>query len=367
MTRLGVAAALVAGELVPGDVRLDGDIVAAVGLPPAPGGGLAVPGLVDLQVNGYAGVDLLTSPADEWHRAAQGMARDGVTSFVANLITSPPSLTAEALAVAGSVVRAPRRGTARCLGAHLEGPFLAPRRRGTHPVQHLREPDRKHLEPLLDQGPVVAVTIAPELPKAIGVISWLSRAGVLVSLGHSDATADEAHAGFDAGARTVTHVFNGMSAMTSREPGLAGVALARDDVTVQAILDGAHLAAETAGVVVAAARSRLVLVTDALSAAGAPDGEYRLGDVHISMVEGVARNADGALAGSVATLVRAVRNAVETGLTLEEAVVAASSRPAALLGRTDLGSIRPGDRADVTVLDDALEVTASFVAGVGVE
>jgi N-acetylglucosamine-6-phosphate deacetylase len=141
------------------------------------------------------------------------------------------------------------------------------------------------------------------------------------------------------------------------------VALARDDVTVQAILDGVHLSPETAAVVVAAARNRLVLVTDAMAAAGAGDGSYRLGDLAISVVGGVARNLDGGLAGSVATLADVLPNAVAAGLSVEEAVSAASTRPAWLLGRRDLGALRPGERADVTVLDDALEVTACFVGG----
>jgi N-acetylglucosamine-6-phosphate deacetylase len=300
----------------------------------------------------------------DWQAAAIAMAHDGVTSFVANLITAPPEVTADALRTAARAVTSGAGGRARCLGAHLEGPFLAPRRRGTHPLAQLRAPDRAFLAPLLEAGPVVEVTLAPELSGAIGVITWLSAAGVLVSLGHSDATAEQAAAGFNAGARTVTHVFNGMSGLTSRAPGLAGVALARDDVTVQAIFDGVHLAAETSAVVVTAARTRLVLVTDALSAARAPDGDYRLGDVRISMVGGVARNLDGGLAGSVSSLAGTLRHGVAAGLSLEEVVAAASTRPAALLGRGDLGALRPGDRADVTVLDDALDVTACFIDGV---
>ena len=156
MTRLGVEAALVDGVLVPGDVELADGRVAAVGLPPVRGGGTAVPGLVDLQVNGYGGVDLLTSSADEWREASRRMARDGVTSFVANLVTAAEAMTASALAVAGEVAASPVDGTspvdaasavgagARCLGAHLEGPFLAESRRGTHPVEHLRAPDGRH-------------------------------------------------------------------------------------------------------------------------------------------------------------------------------------------------------------------------------
>lgn len=363
---LGVSAALVDSELVPGDVALEDGVVAAVGLPVG-SGGLAVPGYVDLQVNGYAGVDFLTSDAEAWAVAARAMARDGVTAYVANLITSPVDLITRSVQVGGEVVAEGEPGAARCLGVHLEGPFLAPRRRGTHPLRHLREPDRSLLEPVLAAGPVVGVTIAPELPRAVGLIAWLSSIGVLVSLGHSDATAEQAHDGFDAGARAVTHVFNGMSQPTSRAPGLTGVALARDDVAVQMICDGVHLAPETAALVVAAAGSRFVLVTDALSAAGAPDGRYRLGDVEVTKADGQARNDDGGLAGSVLSMPGAVRNAIAAGATIEEAVAAATTRPAALLGRSDLGRLRPGDRADVAVLDDSLEVAATYVAGVPVQ
>ena len=379
MTRLGVAAALVDGVLVPGDVQLADGLVAAVGLPPVRGGGTAVPGLVDLQVNGYGGVDLLTSSADEWREASRRMARDGVTSFVANLVTAAEEMTASALAVAGEVAASPVDGTlpvdgasavdvgARCLGAHLEGPFLAESRRGTHPVGHLRAPDRSALREWIARGPVVGMTIAPELPGALDVIGLAASSGVLVSLGHSDATAAEANAGFDAGARAVTHVFNGMSGVGSRRPGLAGVALGRADVAVQAIFDGVHLAPETASLVVAAAGSRLVLVTDALSATGAPDGMYRLGDVELLMVDGAARNTDGGLAGSVTPLVGMVRQAMALGQPFEQAVTGASVRPAELVGRHDLGRLRPGDRADVTVLDDRVEVTGCWVDGVPVD
>jgi N-acetylglucosamine-6-phosphate deacetylase len=366
--RLGVAAALVDGSFVAGDVRLEGGLVAAVGLPPAAGGGLAAPGLVDLQVNGYAGVDFLTSEAPAWHTAERALARAGVTAYVANLITARSDATAAALRttaglVAGAAGGAHGRGGSRCLGAHLEGPFLSSARRGTHPEQHLRLPSRELLEPLLATGPVVGVTIAPELPGAIEVIGWVSASGVLVALGHSDATADAANAGFDAGARTVTHVFNAMNGLTSRAPGLAGTALARADVAVQAILDGQHLSAETAAVVVAAAGRRLVLVSDALAAAGAPDGTYRLGDVDVTKVGDEARHAGGGLAGSVSPLISCVRRAVDAGATVEHALAAASSRPAQLIGRTDLGLLRPGDRADVVVLDDTLTVSSAYVAG----
>ena len=362
MKRLGVAAALVEGELVKGDVGVEDGLVAAVGLPPG-SAGLAVPGLVDLQVNGYAGVDLLTADADGWAAAALAMARTGVTAFVANLITSPLAATARAVGVAAAAAGADTSGRARCLGAHLEGPFLSELRRGTHPAEHLRAPDLAELDSLLAAGPVVAVTVAPELPGALEVIDALAARGVLVSLGHSDADAEQAHAGFDAGARTVTHVLNGMRQPTSREPALAGVALARDDVTVQLICDGVHVSPEMSTVVISAARSRFVLVTDSIAAAGAPDRGHRVGDVEVTVVAGQARNAEGALAGGLQTLAAALRCAVAAGASVEDAVAAASTRPAELLGRDDLGRLRPGDPAQVTVLDDSLAVTATHVAG----
>lgn len=362
MRRLGVAGALVDGSLVRGDVGVEDGVVAAVGLA-GDGTGTAVPGLVDLQVNGYAGVDFLTAPAGEWPVAARAMARDGVTAFVANLITSPPAMLTHSVQVAGVVAASPAAGAARLLGAHLEGPFLSPARRGTHPAEHLRAPEVSWLERVVDVGPVVGVTIAPELTGALDVVRWLRARGVLVSLGHSGATAAESHAGFDAGARTVTHVFNGMSQPTSREAGLAGVALTRPEVAVQLICDGVHLAVEIVALVVSAARSRFVLVTDALSAAGAPDGRYRMGEVDIVMVGGRAHNAAEGLAGSVSSLAGGLRCAVEAGATVEDAVAAATTRPADLLGREDAGRLRPGVRADIAVLDDALSVTSTYVAG----
>lgn len=363
LRRLGVAAAIVDDVFVPGDIGITDGRIAEVGLPPA-AAGLAVPGLVDLQVNGYAGADFLTGDIDGWQRAARAMARDGVTAFAANLITAPAPMLAGALRTARTASRTTGHG-ARLVGVHLEGPFLSPSRAGTHPAEHLRLPDPGLLVQWLSAGPVVGLTLAPELPGAVDLIRLARDRGLLVSLGHSDASAAEAHAGFDAGAQTVTHVFNGMSAPTSREPGLAGVALTRPGIAVQLICDGVHLAPETASLVVSAARSRFVLVTDALSATGADDGVYRLGEVEIIMSQGQARRPDGRLAGSVLSLTAALRGAVAAGATVEEAVAAATTRPAALLGSAgrSLGRLRPAERADVVVLDDALTATRTLLAG----
>lgn len=361
MTRLGVAAAIVDGALVPGDVAVVDGRVAEVGLPPGRRG-LAVPGLVDLQVNGYAGVDFLSADVEAWSGAAAAMARDGVTAYVANLITSPESLTQQGLLTAAKV-QAEGSG-ARLLGAHLEGPFLAPAKAGTHPKAHLRTPDVALVQRLLAAGPVVGITVAPELPGALELIASLRRQGILVSLGHSEATAEQANAGFDGGATTVTHIFNAMNTPTARAAGLAGVALGRQDIAVQLICDGVHLSEDVARLVVTCAPGRFVLVTDALAAAGAPEGDYLLGEVPISSHGGSARRSDGTLAGSVLTMLGALKNVVAAGASVEYAVAAATTRPAALLGRHDLGRLQPGDPADIVVLDDSLDLLQTYRAGV---
>ncbi|HET8948321.1 MAG TPA: amidohydrolase family protein, partial [Candidatus Polarisedimenticolia bacterium] len=201
-----------------------------------------------------------------------------------------------------------------------------------------------------------------ELPGAFELIDVLHERGVVVSLGHSNATAPEAHAAFDRGARTVTHLFNAMRPFGHRDPGIAGAALARDDVIVQLILDGHHLADEAAQVAWRCARGRVALVSDAIAAAGIGDGDYRLGSVDIEVRDGVARRADGVLGGSVLTMLDAVRNLHALGAELPQAVGAGSAVPARVAGRR-LGRLQPGAPADVLILDDRLELRAVFVGG----
>jgi N-acetylglucosamine-6-phosphate deacetylase len=356
--RLGVAAALVDGRLVPGDVEVADGRVGAVGLGGGAGRGIAAPGLVDLQVNGFGGVDLYGADAGGWRQAGESLLATGVTAFVPTLISAPEADTLQALR---GIPRAPIGP--RLLGAHLEGPFLSPRRPGTHDPAHLRAPDAALLGRLLDAGRVALVTLAPELPGALDLVDALLARGVAVSAGHSDATAEEARAAFDRGVRTVTHLFNAMPPFAHRAPGLAGAALARDDVIVQLIADGHHLAPDTVRVAWAAARGRLALVTDAMAAAAAPDGEHRLGRLTVRAEGGVVRNAAGTLAGSALTLIEAVRNLHALGAPLEAALSAATEVPARVLGRGDVGRLAIGAPADVAVLDDRLEVVRVLVGG----
>jgi N-acetylglucosamine-6-phosphate deacetylase len=318
--RLGVEAALVGGELVPGDVAIEGGRIAAVGVGAA-GRGIAAPGFVDLHVHGIGGVDFASADGAGYRRAGEALLASGVTSFRPTFVTAPVD------ELAASIAAVPRDGIGpRVLGCHVEGPFISPARLGMHPAAARRDPDLALLEQLLAAGPVAQMTLAPELPGALELVALLVARGVIVACGHTDATASEAHAGFDRGATVVTHLFNAMRPFSHRDPGIAGAALARDDVCVELILDGHHLADEAVSLAWAAAGGRVALVTDALQAAGMGDGTWRLGAVPVEVRDGVARTADGVLAGSVLTMLDAVRNAVGLGATMEQALDA-HSRP----------------------------------------
>jgi N-acetylglucosamine-6-phosphate deacetylase len=340
---------VVGGELVPGDVAVRDGKIEAVGR--AGGGtGTAAPGFVDLQVNGYGGIDLLSEP-ERWREVDTMLAGLGVTTWQPTLISAPLEQTLRAL-------------RAIELGVHLEGPFLA--LPGAHPPDCLRKPDLELLRNLLEAGRVTSVTLAPELPGAPALIDELCRRGIVASLGHTAADAAAAAGAFDRGARTVTHLFNAMRPFAHRDPGLAGAALARGDVLVQLICDGVHLADETVLLAWRAARGRLALVSDSIAAAGLGDGSFRLGDTHVEVEDGVSRTAEGRLAGGTSTVPEAVRRLVGLGVPLAEAVDAGTRVPARILGRTDVGMLEPRAPAHVAVLDDSLRVTRVLRGGIAV-
>jgi N-acetylglucosamine-6-phosphate deacetylase len=357
--RLEVEAALVGGALVPGDVEIVDGLVAACGLASPNGGGVAVPGFIDLQVNGFAGVDLMSADRDEYRRVGEALLETGVTAYLPTFISAPEEDLLAALANVPADI-----GGARIVGVHLEGPFLSAKRLGIHPPTARRDPDPALLERLLGAGPVRMMTLAPELPGAGELIDRLLRGGIAVSCGHTDATAAEAVRAFDRGARAVTHLFNAMRPFRHRDPGLAGAALAREDVVVQVILDGVHLAEETARVAWQSAPGRLALVTDAVAAAGMGDGSYFLGGFEIEARDGVVRSReDGVLAGSALTMIEAVRNLHRLGVPLSDAVTAATEVPARVLGVPELGRLEVGLSADLVVLDDNLEIERVCVGG----
>jgi N-acetylglucosamine-6-phosphate deacetylase len=339
-------------------VETDGDRIAHVG--PTTGtvaDRVLAPGLVDLQVNGIDDVDVATAEGADWERLDGLLAAQGVTTWCPTLVTAPLDRYAAPLSrIAEAAARpGPRPAIA---GAHLEGPFLGGKP-GAHPVDLIIPVDRAWLDAL---PPIVRiVTVAPEPPGALDAIAGLAARGVLVSLGHSAATIDQARAGVDAGARLVTHGYNGMSGLDHRAPGMVGALLTDDRVAVSLIADLVHV--HPAALEVAfrcKPADRVVLVTDAVA--------WRRGRVGgIDLVhDGTApRLPDGTLAGSTLTLDRAVGNVVaRCGVPLLRALAAASTNPAALLGLDDRGAIEPGRRADLVVLDpDTLEARATWVSG----
>jgi N-acetylglucosamine-6-phosphate deacetylase len=357
--RLGVGAALVHGQLVPGDVSVEDGRVVEVGLSGGSHGLIAIPGLVDIQNNGYGGVDFLRASTEDYRSAGEALLLTGVTAYQPTFITSPEEAAVEALRALPVGGIGPR-----VIGAHLEGPFLSPERPGMHPVEHLRAPDIALLDRLLDAGHVTEMTLAPELLGADELIRRLRERGVAVSAGHTNATAEEADHGFDLGITGVTHVFNAMRPLRSRDPGIAGAALTRPDVIVKMIVDGHHLAREIVQVVWACAAGRVALITDAMAGAGVGGGMFRLGDVAVEVEEGaVPMLENGTIAGSVLTMIDAVRNLHLLGVPFERAVDAATEVPARLLGLDGVGVLEPGGPADIVVLDDRLEIQSVLCAG----
>lgn len=361
--RLGVRAALVGGELVEGDVVVSEGRVLEVG---AGGGGtgrgVAVPGFLDLHINGIVGVDFLAAGPEGYAAAGEALAASGVTGYLPTFITSPMGDYPAALDAAAEAMAAAAPG-ARVLGVHLEGPYLSPRWPGAHDPAQLREPDVAEALALVESGPVKMMTLAPERPNGLDLVAALAERGVVVSIGHTDADAGVANAAFDRGARAITHVYNAHRRWTARDPGVAGAALVRPGVTVQAIVDHVHLAPEAAYAAFLTARERFSLVTDAMEAAGQGDGVYRLGRREVSVHGARAELSDGLLAGSVLTMDAAVRNLHACGASLAEAVWAATGAPARLLGDPSLGVLQVGGPADVTVLDEELRVVRTLVGG----
>ena len=323
------------------------------------------PGFVDIHVHGWGGHDAMGGPG-----ALDGMARRllrrGVTSFLPTAVTAPlDALAAFAEGVRAWLPAAPADG-AEPLGFNLEGPFLAAARRGAHDQASLRAPadvDATVIESLVDGLRVI--TIAPELAGAIDLIGRLRERGVVASIGHSAATLDEARAGYAAGATSTTHVFNAMTGVDHRAPGVAVAALLDDAVYAELIADGIHVVPAVWPIITRLKpRDRLLLVSDALPLAGTGDGKGRIGGLEVEVAGDRATLAGTAtLAGSVIALDRAVRNLVAAGTPLPAAVAAASRNPAALLGRSDRGRLVPGARADLVELDGALRVRRVMRAG----
>ena len=358
-----------------GSVTVDSGRIVAVGAaasapPPAgavqidAGGRVLAPGFIDLQLNGAFGHDFTADPSTIWDVAAR-LPRYGVTAFLPTVITSPLEQVEAGMRVITGGRPAGFRG-ADPLGIHAEGPFLNVKKKGAHNQAYLRPPAAADVAGWSPTSGMRLVTMAPELPGALDVIKALAGRGVAVSTGHSMATYDEAVAGFDAGARYGTHLFNAMPSLGHRDPGLPGALLADARMTVGFIADGVHTHRSIIGLVwKLLGPKRMSLVTDAMAALGMPPGAHRLGDYDVVVDATSARLADGTLAGSILELDQALRNLVEiAGCTLGDALETMTTTPARLLGvEAERGRIEPGCVADLVLLSRDLRVDTTIAAG----
>jgi N-acetylglucosamine-6-phosphate deacetylase len=336
-------------------------------------GAILVPGFVDIHIHGAAGLDVMLASATEWPRLGKFLAAHGVTGYFPTTVAAPLDQTCAALERIADAIEAASKPAAngdvaaQPLGIHLEGPFLSHKRRGVHPPENLIAPTPQIFERLWQaaRGHVSVMTIAPELPGAMEVIAEAARRKVCVSIGHSDAEMPVARAAVDAGARHATHTFNAMRPLDHRDPGIVAEALIDDRITADIIADGIHLAPAIVQLFLRAKGvERAVLITDAISATGMPDGRYQLGPLLVDVKDGTC-TLDGKLAGSVLTMDRAIRNVTEfAGWSLRDAVRAASLNPARVVGLGDnCGAVIPGAKANFAVLSPAGEVKSSVVGG----
>jgi N-acetylglucosamine-6-phosphate deacetylase len=366
-------ARIVAGS--PGSVRIEHGRIVTVngGVAGGPARGfdasglLASVGLIDLQINGAAGHDLTSDPESIW-RVGAALPQYGVTAFLPTLVSPSFEIVDRACA---AFLAGPPDGYlgATPLGWHVEGPFLAPARAGAHDPASLRAPDLDAVARWRPDTGVRIVTLAPELPGALEIVRALDDRGVVVSVGHSEATREQAAAAFDAGARFVTHLFNAMARPAAAEPavmpGIAAAALADQRVTVGLIPDGLHVdPALVALVRRAVGASRFAVVTDAIAALGMPPGTHRLANRDVIVDDTSARLASGVLAGSVLAMDQGIRNlAAFAGLAVDDALLAATAAPARLLGLPARAALAPGGVGDLAVFDANLAPVLTIVAG----
>src|SRR5229473_8031783 len=336
------------------------------------GPGVMAPGYVDLHIHGSAGYDVMDDTTEALLAIEQLLVRHGVTSYFPTTVTAPMDTTMRALERLADGIEKRERNNANGkiralpLGIHLEGPFISHARRGVHPPENLLAPTLALFERFWQaaRGRIRMMTIAPELEAATEVIAEAARRGVCVSLGHSDADFAAAERGIVAGARHATHTFNAMRPLDHRRPGILGAVLTDRRVSADIIADGVHLDPAIVKLFAdAKGQEQTVLITDAISATGMPEGRYRLGSLEVEVKDGRCM-ADGRLAGSVLTMDRAVRNLSRfAGWSLSHAVAAASRNPARIAGFANKGFLAAGADADFVVLNSAGEVLRTFVGG----
>jgi N-acetylglucosamine-6-phosphate deacetylase len=334
-----------------------------------------VPGFIDIHMHGGAGLDLMRALPSELSRLGKFLTTHGVTGYFPTTVAAPLDATCSALGRLADAIEAAAHETnadaaqARPLGIHLEGPFLSHKRRGVHPPEYLVTPTVEIFDRLWQaaRGHVRVLTIAPEIPGALEVIAEAARRNVCVSIGHSDAEMPVAQQAIQAGARHATHTFNAMRPLDHREPGIVGEVLSNDRISADIIVDGIHVDPAVVKLFLRAkGRNRAVLITDAISATGMPDGRYQLGPIEVEVKDGKCTS-NGSLAGSVLTMDHAVRNVTKfSNWALRDAVQAATLNPARAVGLSaSHGILSKGAAANFTVLSAAGEVLKTIVRGRG--
>jgi len=333
----------------------------------------AVPGFIDIHIHGAGGRDVMEATGDALGGVTRKVAEFGTTSLLATTITGGPDDICRAAAGISLYItqqHAANQARAEVLGIHFEGPFISKTRRGVHPPEWIQPPSEALLKRFLEaaEGNARLITIAPEVLGATPCIDAARKAGLVVSVGHTDANYEQTRSAIVHGARSATHTYNAMRPFTHRDPGVIGAVLTSPEIHAELIADGVHVEEGAMKLLLRAKEpERVILVSDGLSATGMPDGKYMLGGFEVTVTNGVCRNAAGILAGSTLTLDRALRNIANLGVPLADAVRMLTLNPASLLGiEFKKGSLRAGADADVVLLDSALHVTDVWARGLPV-
>jgi len=324
-----------------------------------------IPGLIDLHVHGANGKDVMDANAEALATMSKALAAEGVTGFLATTMTAAPDHIEKALRAVRAFTLDQQEG-ARILGVHLEGPFISPKKVGAQSRDHLLPLDLNYIHHWQTLADLKIVTLAPELPGSEAFIRYLVEQGIIPSIGHTDATFEEAMAAIDSGCSHVTHLFNAMRGMHQREPGTVSAALLSNQVTTEIIVDGVHVHPALIQLTLKLkGKDQLILVTDAMRAKCLCDGRYELGGQWVDVKDAIARLADGTLAGSTLTMPRALKNSMQyMHCDLATAVKMASENPAKKLKMFDqLGSISPEKKANLVVLDEHLNVVLTLIEG----
>lgn len=334
-----------------------------------------VPGFLDLHIHGAGGHDVMEGTEAALRGVTAAVARHGTTSFLATTVTASAERTCRSLEGIARYIESPvnrepgKSSAAEIIGIHLEGPFISAARRGVHPPEAIAAPSPDLFERFLGAagGAARILTLAPEMPGALELIDRACAGGLVVALGHTDATFAQACAAIQHGARHAVHVFNAMRPFSHRETGVLGAVLTDPSVTAEIIADGVHVDDPAIRLLLAAkGTERVVLVSDGTAATGMPDGHYKLGTFEVTVTKGISRNREGKLAGSTLTLDRAIQKMAALGVPLIEAVRMATVYPARRLGLAGKkGVLAPGTDADMVILTPDLHVAGVFARGAG--